>query len=168
MTRQEQSPKGGRACPEAKPQDSTNASVAASGNVWTRRDAAIAHGDGGLWDGVPIESLAVVLAEVQGRADAAGKRIPRLKWGDAGSAAFRYEQESAEEVFMLWLDLRDILAGELKRRTAVEQRRARVLCHCVAYNWPHRPGGGFCRWPEAPAWRCTIPAGTKGLTNRGH
>ena len=34
-------------------------------------------------------------------------------------------------------------------------------CRCAAYAWPHRPGGGLCRWPEEPHWRCTIPAGTK-------
>lgn len=21
-------------------------------------------------------------------------------------------------------------------------------CRCSAYSWPHRPGGGLCRWPE--------------------
>jgi hypothetical protein len=34
-------------------------------------------------------------------------------------------------------------------------------CRCVAYNWPHRPGGGLCRWPEEPRYRSTIPAGTR-------
>lgn len=24
-------------------------------------------------------------------------------------------------------------------------------CSCAAYRWPHRPGGGLCRWPGAPA-----------------
>jgi hypothetical protein len=34
-------------------------------------------------------------------------------------------------------------------------------CKCRAYQWPHRPGGGLCRWPDPPEWVCTIPAGTR-------
>lgn len=33
-------------------------------------------------------------------------------------------------------------------------------CTCPAYNWPHRPGGGVCRWPDPPEYRLTTPAGT--------
>lgn len=33
-------------------------------------------------------------------------------------------------------------------------------CRCAAYNWPHRPGGGLCCWPEEPVYRLTTPAGT--------
>lgn len=33
-------------------------------------------------------------------------------------------------------------------------------CHCAAYQWPHRPGGGRCRWPEPPQDTCAVPAGT--------
>lgn len=33
-------------------------------------------------------------------------------------------------------------------------------CTCPAYAWPHRPGGGLCRWPDQPAIQCTIPPGT--------
>ncbi len=33
-------------------------------------------------------------------------------------------------------------------------------CTCVAYAWPHRPGGGLCNWPDPPANRRTTPAGT--------
>lgn len=39
-------------------------------------------------------------------------------------------------------------------------RAAYEPCRCVAYNWPHRPGGGICRWPEPPTQRLTTPAGT--------
>ena len=35
-------------------------------------------------------------------------------------------------------------------------------CTCVAYAWPHRPGGGLCRWPQEPEYRLTTPAGTHG------
>jgi hypothetical protein len=40
-------------------------------------------------------------------------------------------------------------------------------CTCIAYQWPHRPSGGLCNWPDAPLWKSTTPAGThwptKGL-----
>ncbi len=38
----------------------------------------------------------------------------------------------------------------------------RPSCRCAAYNWPHRPGGGLCRWPNEPEYRLTTPAGTHG------
>ena len=42
-----------------------------------------------------------------------------------------------------------------------EQKRAAYTpCRCEAYAWPHRPGGGLCRWPEKPLYRRTTPAGT--------
>ncbi|HEX9412230.1 MAG TPA: hypothetical protein VF916_01890 [Ktedonobacterales bacterium] len=40
------------------------------------------------------------------------------------------------------------------------ERTRYTPCTCAAYQWPHRPGGGLCRWPYPPEWRCTIPAGT--------
>jgi hypothetical protein len=30
-----------------------------------------------------------------------------------------------------------------------------------AYNWPHRAGGGLCRWPDEPLRRLTTPQGTQ-------
>jgi len=30
---------------------------------------------------------------------------------------------------------------------------AYLPCTCAAYHWPHRPGGGLCRWPDAPEQR---------------
>jgi len=33
-------------------------------------------------------------------------------------------------------------------------------CRCAAYRWPHRPGGGLCRWPDPPAGEHPTPAGT--------
>lgn len=42
-------------------------------------------------------------------------------------------------------------------------------CRCDAYQWPHRPGGGLCRWPDVPEGKCSIPAGTRktGKRRRG-
>jgi hypothetical protein len=47
--------------------------------------------------------------------------------------------------------------------TCGSQRGDVVPCRCVAYQWPHRPGGGLCRWPDPPQWMCTLPAGTHSL-----
>lgn len=40
-------------------------------------------------------------------------------------------------------------------------KTAKAVCTCIAYNWPHRPGGGYCEWPDHPRIRLTTPAGTK-------
>jgi hypothetical protein len=37
-----------------------------------------------------------------------------------------------------------------KRKTRDKRRRK---CRCEAYPWPHRPGGGLCRWPDPPTER---------------
>lgn len=37
-----------------------------------------------------------------------------------------------------------------KRKTADKKRKK---CACEAYPWPHRPGGGFCKWPDPPTER---------------
>jgi hypothetical protein len=39
-------------------------------------------------------------------------------------------------------------------------------CTCIAYSWPHRPGGGLCRWPDSPKYRCTTPASTHSLGHK--
>ena len=31
-----------------------------------------------------------------------------------------------------------------------ERDKGRRKCRCEAYPWPHRPGGGLCRWPDPP------------------
>ena len=41
-----------------------------------------------------------------------------------------------------------------------EQKTRYVPCRCPAYAWPHRPGGGLCRWPLPPKFVSTTPAGT--------
>jgi len=45
-------------------------------------------------------------------------------------------------------------------------RKSGAVCHCVAYAWPHRPGGGLCCWPDEPEYRLTTPAGTHSLWRR--
>jgi len=44
-----------------------------------------------------------------------------------------------------------------------EGRPARYIpCARAAYTYPPRPGGGLFRWPDAPIYRRTTPAGTHG------
>lgn len=48
-----------------------------------------------------------------------------------------------------------------------DMERTRVPpCRCQAYNWPHRPGGGLCNWPDSPAYCLTTPAGTRRYSIR--
>ncbi len=44
------------------------------------------------------------------------------------------------------------------------QHAAYPPCTCPAYRFPHRPGAGLCRWPDAPAATCPTPAGTHRAT----
>ena len=44
-------------------------------------------------------------------------------------------------------------------RSSPRDYKTIVTCDCPAYNWPHRPGGGYCQWPDLPEYVCTIPAG---------
>jgi hypothetical protein len=59
-------------------------------------------------------------------------------------------------------------------RAAEDQARAerkardkkRRKCLCEAYPWPHRPGGGFCRWPDPPLERYQRPARSRAYHRR--
>jgi hypothetical protein len=69
----------------------------------------------------------------------------------------------------LWDDARQLCvqcAGRGKRGPHApgwkpSQRTRYTPCTCIAYNWPHRPGSGLCRWPDPPLYRLTTPAGTR-------
>ena len=43
---------------------------------------------------------------------------------------------------------REAKAKERADRKARDKKRRK--CQCKAYPWPHRPGGGLCRWPDPP------------------
>lgn len=45
------------------------------------------------------------------------------------------------------------------RREGSSDLRSKAKCDCEAYAWPHRPGSGFCRWPDPPEETCKTPAG---------
>jgi len=38
--------------------------------------------------------------------------------------------------------------GPMSRQYGPDTRARYVPCQCAAYAWPHRPGGGRCRWPD--------------------
>ena len=70
----------------------------------------------------------------------------------------------------LWDDPRQLCvnhAGRHRRGKYGGPRKStqthRKPCTCPAYAWPHRPGGGLCRWPAPPLYRCSIPASTHSL-----
>ena len=77
----------------------------------------------------------------------------------------------------VWGDSRQLCAshgrhhrGKLRKRDFAEllderSKKTRYIpCHCAAYKWPHRPGGGLCRWPLPPAGVFSTPAGTHSQT----
>jgi hypothetical protein len=57
--------------------------------------------------------------------------------------------------FACWGDERRLCAAHGGRRVGKP-----VRCTCAAYQWPHRPGGGLCRWPDPPEEIWSTPAGT--------
>ena len=71
------------------------------------------------------------------------------------------------EAWAVWGDERQLCVnhGRPGPRGRYRQHRQSVPtryqpCTCAAYAWPHRPGGGLCRWPELPTYQLTTPAGT--------
>jgi len=53
---------------------------------------------------------------------------------------------------------RATLADKERRRMQAKARsKRRRKCRCAAYPWPHRPGGGLCRYPDPPleTWQGT-------------
>jgi hypothetical protein len=63
---------------------------------------------------------------------------PRSEWGEPLRQYWqqinRYERQA--------------LAGQRAKRKANDKKRRK--CRCKAYPFPHRPGGGLCRWPDPP------------------
>jgi len=52
--------------------------------------------------------------------------------------------------------LREDVTVEFTRPPPALAKR-RLKCRCAAYPWPHRPGGGLCRYPDPPleTWQGT-------------
>ena len=50
--------------------------------------------------------------------------------------------------------------GRRERRWRPPAHARYEKCRCEAYAWPHRPGGGFCRWPDPPLGKSPTRPGT--------
>jgi len=61
-------------------------------------------------------------------------------------------------------DERRAVAKVRAKRKAHDKRRAK--CRCEAYPWPHRPGGGFCRFPDPPLERWQRKPGVRPYRKR--
>ncbi len=65
------------------------------------------------------------------------------------------------QAFAVWGDVRQrCLAHGGRRRIATGSDRP-PPCACRAYDWPHRPGGGLCRWPDLPQHSSPTKQGTR-------
>lgn len=104
---------------ESTENNTTTTGTVGSGisRVLSRRDVALSWGDGGFFDSAPVTSLVTVMAKLQELQDAAGKKIPKYPARGSISRSFQFEVQTAEDVYMLWTDLRDLVSGELARRT---------------------------------------------------
>jgi hypothetical protein len=70
---------------------------------------------------------------------------PPKDWAELGLAPLRqYWQQINREQRKADAELR-------ARRKTTDKKRAK--CRCEAYKFPHRPGGGLCRYPDPPAVR---------------
>lgn len=45
-------------------------------------------------------------------------------------------------------------------------KMTRTPCTCRAYPFPHRPGAGYCRWPEEPLAIAVYPPGDRHTVPR--
>jgi hypothetical protein len=52
----------------------------------------------------------------------------------------------------------ELTPEERERR---RRKRTRPVCDCPAYQWPHRPRAGLCRWPDPPREACLTSPGSR-------
>jgi hypothetical protein len=48
-----------------------------------------------------------------------------------------------------------------EERVWKQKDRTRPTCNCTAYEWPHRPSNGLCRWPLDSLETYPTPAGKR-------
>lgn len=77
-------------------------------------------------------------------------------WGDPGRRCWLHGGKRPEPIRRTWREE----AGYSPRR------RHAPACRCAAYQWPHRPGAGFCRWPEPPLKQCCTRPGVRSGPGR--
>ena len=63
--------------------------------------------------------------------------------------------------YAVWGDINLRCAAHGGRRTTDTGRERPPNCSCYAYRWPHRPGGGLCRWPDPPEQSSRTRQGTR-------
>jgi hypothetical protein len=62
--------------------------------------------------------------------------------------------------------------GEVHQRCPRHGGRRRIggdgppNCGCGAYAWPHRLGGGLCRWPDPPEQSSSTKQGTRSAAGK--
>ena len=59
---------------------------------------------------------------------------------------------------------REATAQKRAQRKVIDKERHK--CRCQAYPWPHRPGGGLCRYPDAPVERWQPKPGGRPYRDR--
>lgn len=59
-----------------------------------------------------------------------------------------------------------VLSFIKRKGKAHHVRQRHNVCRCRAYNFPHRAGGGLCRWPDPPLKRLTTPQGAKSDSSK--
>lgn len=50
-----------------------------------------------------------------------------------------------------------------EERIRQEKMRRRPTCNCAAYDWPHKPNSGFCRWPAEPLDHYPVRSGQRSF-----
>ncbi len=66
--------------------------------------------------------------------------------------------------FACWGDIRQRCPRHGGRRQIGGDRPPN--CNCEAYDWPHRPAGGLCRWPDPPGQRSSTKQGTRSAVGK--
>jgi hypothetical protein len=70
--------------------------------------------------------------------------------------------------YAVWSDTRQRCGshgGRVQHRH-VREKTAYIPCRCEAYAWPHRPGSGYCEWPDEPTERNAMRRGTHNPERR--
>jgi len=74
------------------------------------------------------------------------------------------------KAWAVWGDLRQLCVAHGGRALSKKvdgdyplYHRTVAVCTCAAYQFPHRPGGGLCRWPDPPIYISTVLAGERGV-----
>lgn len=78
---------------------------------------------------------------------------PSTKWAEGlGLPAWALRLPPLREYWRA--ENRKVCQAQTQQRAKRKSRdKKRAKCRCEAYKFPHRPGGGLCRYPDPPAVR---------------